>query len=153
MTINSNLFRKKIVAGLLLILAISSCKPVKTKMPLIDNQVVFLYYENIADAAYFYENILGFDKSYDDSWVKIYNSRNGSAVGLVDILKTGYDTTAEKQVMVSFQVSNIKGWYSYLKSRNVHFEKPLQEEQNAPISAFLIKDPGGYQIEFFKWKQ
>lgn len=101
----------------------------------------------------FYENILKFRKTYDDGWVKIYKTTNSSSVGLVDIIKTGYEKDAEKQMMLSFQVSNIKGWYSYIKNEEVKILKPLSEDKNSPIKAFLIEDPGGYKVEFFKWNK
>ncbi|NOZ46055.1 MAG: VOC family protein [Chlorobi bacterium] len=129
------------------------CKPnLKKKLPLIDKQIVFMYYHNLDSAAFFYENTLGFENTYDDGWVKIYKTTDNSLIGLVDILKTGFHKEAEKQVMLSFEASNIKGWYAYLKSQNVSFIKELSDENNTPISAFLIKDPGGYKVEFFKWK-
>ena len=54
--------------------------------------------------------------------------------------------------MVSIVSKNVDEWYgAILNAKNIKIEKEIYDNQSAPIRAFLIRDPGGYTVEFFQW--
>lgn len=49
----------------------------------VNEQIVFLYYNDLAVADRFFGQLLGFRKTTDQEWVKIYQPFDGSSVGAV----------------------------------------------------------------------
>ena len=68
----------------------------------ISEQVVFLYYSDLEKAAHFYESVMGFQKTYELEWVKIYSTNQGASVGIVDEKKGFLQEAKEKPVMLSW---------------------------------------------------
>ena len=44
----------------------------ESRLPPIDSHIVMLYYDDISDAADFYENTLGLQKTMNEDWVKLH---------------------------------------------------------------------------------
>ena len=122
-------------------------------LPPIDSQIVMLYYDDITEAANFYGNTLGLQKTMNEDWVKIYQLTDSSSVGVVKAGPGAYHVTQEKNaVMLSIVTSDVDGWYRHLKAAGqVKFLKDIHES-DVPIRSFLVEDPGGYTIEFFQWR-
>lgn len=124
----------------------------ESRLPPIDSHIVMLYYDDISDAADFYENTLGLQKTMNEDWVKIYQLTDTSSVGVVKVGPGAYHATQEKNaVMLSIVTSDVDGWYRRIKtSGQVKFLKDIHES-DVPIRSFLVEDPGGYTVEFFQW--
>ena len=119
--------------------------------PKIESQVVFLYYADLEEANHFYESIMGFQKTFSLSWVKIYRTSEDSSIGIVDEKRGFLRTSEEKPVMLSWVTDNVEGWFQYLEEKGVTMMSPLGENQEAGIRSFVFSDPGGYALEFFQW--
>lgn len=124
------------------------------ELPSTNSSVTFLYYSDLAAAEDFYANILGFEKDFDGEWVKIFRIADGGRVGLVDEKKGFLQTADSKPVMLSVDTSDIQGWWQRLQVRaEKYILKPLKTEADGFVTGFLLKDPEGYHVEFFQWKE
>lgn len=121
--------------------------------PKVAEQVTFLYYENLEQAAHFYGDVLGLEKAFELSWVKMFRLSPTSTVGLVNATKGSLRPSADKPVMVSLVVplDAVDAWYAYLKERGVDIKNPPAIGADGNVKAFAFKDPEGYSLEVFAW--
>ena len=117
----------------------------------ISEQVVFLYYSDLDKAGHFYESVMGFEKTYELEWVKIYSTNQGAAVGIVDEKKGFLREAQEKPVMLSWVTDDVDGWHRYLKDKGVEIKTEPKDTAETGIRSFIFLDPGGYTLEFFSW--
>ncbi|MDA9554514.1 VOC family protein, partial [Emcibacteraceae bacterium] len=124
-------------------------------LPKIDEQITMLYYsaDDFDKAVRFYGDALKLSATYDDEWVKIYKLNDGAFIGVVKDTENGFHKpNPDSAVMVSIVSKNVDEWYgAILNAKNIKIEKEIYDNQSAPIRAFLIRDPGGYTVEFFQW--
>ena len=124
-------------------------------LPKIDEQITMLYYsaDDFEKAVRFYGGALQLEATYNDEWVKIYKLNDGAFIGVVKDSENGFHKpNADSAVMVSIVSKNVDDWYgAILNAKNIKIEKEIYNNQSAPIRAFLIRDPGGYTVEFFQW--
>ena len=124
------------------------------ELPSTNSSVTFLYYKDLTEAEKFYGEILGFEKDFDGGWVKIFRVASGGRVGLVDEQKGYLSTGLEKPVMFSIDTSDVDAWYKRVMDKGEsHILKHLKVEADGFVRAFLLKDPGGYHVEFFQWNE
>ena len=126
--------------------------------PPVTGQVTFLYYQDLPAAEEFYRDVLGLKTSFELEWVKIFRLSSGSSVGLVNATKGSlkpFPVEAEKPVMLSLVVdkADIAGWHSYLKSKGVEVGEGPKVGADGKVLAFAFKDPGGYALEVFAWRE
>lgn len=122
-------------------------------MPTVDEQIVMLYYKEIDAPAAFYGETLGFEKTFDQPWAKIFRVSETSSVGVISEGQGAYHKAQPTNaVMLSIVTREVDAWYQrILAARDVRILKEIQNNESAPIRAFLIEDPGGYTVEFFQW--
>ena len=119
----------------------------------INESYIMLYYRDLTAPRHFYGDILGLESTLAEDWVNLYRLTPNSFVGVVKEGKGAYhkvqDTNA---VMLSIVVDDVDQWYARVKSfQDVKILKKIYNNENAPIRAFLIADPGAYTIEIFQW--
>lgn len=119
--------------------------------PTIDEQVVMLYYKNLAAADRFYGGTLGLEKTLDEDWVKFYRTSATSTIGLVAEGEGAWHQVQDRNaVMISIVTSEVDAWYQLLRKRDeVKFLKEIGD--GSMVRSFLLEDPGGYTVEFFEW--
>ena len=124
-------------------------------LPNIDEQITMLYYnaEDWQKAVHFYGTDLQMEATFDDDWVKIYKLNGGAFIGVVKESDGGFHKpNKDSAVMVSIVSKGVDDWYgAILNAKNVKIEKEIETMEGVPIRAFLIRDPGGYTVEFFEW--
>jgi hypothetical protein len=65
----------------------------------------------------------------------------------------------DKPAMLSIVTDDVDAWYEKLVNAKVKVTRPLppagteKEPGSAPVRGFIVEDPGGYTIEFFKWNK
>lgn len=120
----------------------------------VSEHIVMLYYRDIEPAREFYGEALGLTKTMENDWVTLFRVTPRSYVGTVKEGGAGGFHKAQESnaVMVSIATKDITGWYTHLKDwGNIEFIKHLYQATTLPMQAFLVRDPGGYTVEFFQW--
>ena len=122
----------------------------------IAEHVVMLYYRDIDAARRFYGSTLGLAKVMENDWVTLFRVTSRSMIGTVKEGGTGafHRAQDENAVMISLATREIERWHKLLKNTaGVEFVKDLYEGAALPMQAFLLRDPGGYTVEFFQWNE
>ena len=114
------------------------------KRPPIEQQVTFLYAADLEKTAVFYETILELPLILDQGACRIYEIGGGAFLGFCRHL-TGGDGAAG--VILTLVSSDVDGWYAFLQSKGVVFEKPPQYNPKFNIYHCFLRDPNGYLIE------
>ncbi len=121
----------------------------------ISESIVMFYYKDISKISGFYEDTLGLKATLVDDWVRIYRITPTSSVGIVQEGPGGFhkaNSDGDSAVMLSIVSTDVDAWYDRLKTvGDITFESEISNHESAPIRAFLVRDPGGYTIEFFQW--
>ena len=113
--------------------------------------VLWTYYEDLADAELFYEEVMGLTLMVDQGWAKIYRTSATGFIGLVDGEKGMHQATPDKAVTVSFLTSEVDAWFEYLE-RQAELEKlELRHDEvldEGFVRVFVGYDPENYFLEF-----
>ena len=113
----------------------------------VQSQITFLYYDDLAPIAQFYDEILGFELVEDQQWAKIYRTAGNAFVGLVDGKRGFRKPLADSAVLVTLAVDDVDAWYTHLKIHNVKILREPQTYAEIQVQCFFFEDPGGYAYE------
>jgi lactoylglutathione lyase len=116
-------------------------------VPEVGGLITFLYYDDLEDAVRFYEDVMGFEKTVDQGWAKIYRVAGDAHVGLVDGSRGYHRPSPSKPVMITMVVEDVDEWYRHLRGRGVETLTEPRDNEEIGIRAFLLEDPEGYVIE------
>ena len=117
----------------------------------IDGTITFFYYDDLAKAVDFYENVMGFEKVIDIPLAKVFKVHGESHVGLVDGHEGYLKFKEDKPVMLSWFSDDIDGWYERLKEKGVEVEQPPEKQSYLEMKTMLFRDPEGYLLEVLQW--
>ena len=124
--------------------------------PQIISNIVFQYYKDTTflGAARFYEEVLGLRKTYDTAGIRMYELTEHSAVGLIKENTGGYfqAPAATPAMMISIETEQFDEWYRQLKDGNATFLGEGKHKTEL-VESYLVKDPGGYTVEIFRWRE
>lgn len=150
------LARRVAILSLYCFIAGASCTPVTDlapEHPDIRAGVPFFYYQDLQTAANWYEDKLGLRKVVSRDWVVIFELNAYSQIGLVNATGGSLAPADEKGVLLSIEVDNLEGWYEYLSTKDgIDMIHGIEVGAQGMIEEFRMTDPGGYVIEFFRWK-
>lgn len=110
--------------------------------------LVFFYYRDLAAAQQFYQNILGLELVLEQDFWKMFQTSPSSYVGLVDEKRGMHRASDSKAVTLSFITEQVDEWYNYLVSKGVRIHKPLRDSASSAHRGFVALDPEGYFLEF-----
>ncbi|MCJ7622906.1 MAG: VOC family protein [Anaerolineaceae bacterium] len=114
----------------------------------IQGNIIWLYYQDLAAAQRFYEEIMGFSLLTDQGFAKIYASSKTGFIGLVDGAQGLHPYSEEKSVTVSFITDDVKSWFYHAKNKGVKLHTPEILIESGAVEIFVAYDVGGYYIEF-----
>ena len=117
----------------------------------IDGTITFFYYDDLASAARFYEDVMGFEMVIDIPLAKVFRVHSGSHVGLVDGHSGYLGFMDDKPVMLSWFSEDIDGWYRRLLESGVEVEQPPTKQSYLEMKTMLFRDPEGYLLEILQW--
>lgn len=121
--------------------------------PSISAGVTFFYYDDLDEAVDWYENKLGLNKVTDEGWVVIFEWTDFLHLGLVNATQGSLRPTEDKGAMYSIDTAELEAWYEKLKDiAGINMTQGIQESTNGMIEVFSVTDPGGYIVEFFRWR-
>ena len=113
--------------------------------------VLWMYYEDLARAERFYEDVMGLTLMVDQGWAKIYPTSATGFIGLVDGKKGMHQATADKAVTVSFLTTDVDAWFEHLKRWEELEEFELRHQEvldEGFVRVFVGYDPEHYFLEF-----
>ncbi len=115
--------------------------------------VTFFYYDDLDEAADWYENKLGLNNLTDEGWVVIFELTDSSHLGLVNASGGSLKPTENKGAMLSIETGEREAWYEKLKDVDgINMIHGIEGSEDGWIEEFRMTDPGGYIIEFFRWR-
>jgi catechol 2,3-dioxygenase-like lactoylglutathione lyase family enzyme len=122
--------------------------------PPVAQQITFLYTNNLAISARFYEQQLGLELWLDQGSCRIYRVSGDGYIGLCQGMEE-IRTSTEKQTGIIFTLvtPEVDEWYDYLKQQGVEFEKPPSINPKYNIYHCFCRDPDGYLIEIQRFLQ
>lgn len=118
------------------------------KNPPIDQQVIFLYSQNLSLSASFYEEILGLPLVLDQGTCRIYQTCSTGFIGLCENPEVAINPSG---VILTLVTPEVNAWYETLLQRGVSIEKPPIYNPKYNIEHFFVRDPNGYLIEIQKF--
>ncbi len=111
----------------------------------IDEQITFLYCEDLAGTVPFYEDVLGFELAVDQGSCRIYHITGRTAyIGLCERA----EPREKDGVIFTLVTQDVDGWYEHITSRGIRCEYAPRMNETYGIYHFFVKDPNGYLIEF-----
>ena len=121
----------------------------------VTGQVTFFYYKDLDAPERFYGETLGLRKTFDKGWVKFFQLTGQSYVGLVDEARGHHKALEQKAVMLSMETPDLEGWYERAKARGAAFQThpDFAAAGEKMITGFMLSDPGGYTVEFFRFNR
>lgn len=117
----------------------------------INSQITFLYYDDLAPVADFYQNILGLDLVEDQQWAKIFQTSPTSFIGIVDGSRGFRKPKPENAVLCTFAVPDVMEWYEHLVAHGVKILSEPNTYDEIQVQCFFFEDPGGYAVEVQKF--
>lgn len=112
--------------------------------PNIDEQITFLYTQDIHKAAPFYEDVLGFELALDQGGCRIYHITGQKAY--VGICERATPRTPDG-VIFTIVTQDVDGWYERITSKGVTCEGAPKVTEEYGIYHFFVRDPNGYLVE------
>lgn len=151
------LMRKLFLPTLCLLFLAAGCvaneQPEPASHPPITGGVPFFYYQDIAEAKDWYENKLGLEVVTDEGWVVIIRLTPSSYLGLVNATGGTLRPIDDKGALLSIETNHLEEWWEELKDvEGINMIHGIEIGAQGLIQEFRMVDPGGYQIEFFRWQ-
>ena len=113
--------------------------------------VLWMYYEDLAGAERFYEDVMGLTLMVDQGWAKIYPTSATGFIGLVDGEKGMHQATEDKAVTVSFLTTDVDAWFEHLELQEELENLELRHHEvldEGFVRVFVGYDPEHYFLEF-----
>ena len=114
----------------------------------IQQQITFLYTENLKETARFYEDVLEFPLVLDQGGCRIYQVFGDAFLGFCE--REGVSSNKDG-IVYTFVTNEVDEWYAFLKERNVELVKAPEENPAYHIYHFFFRDPNGYLLEVQKF--
>ncbi|MEO8747045.1 MAG: VOC family protein [Rhodanobacter sp.] len=136
--------------------------PTGRKPPPVKALVANFYYNDLPAAKKRYVQEMGFPVIYDDGWVVIVEVGKGMQIALVDASRGALRAVKDKGAMLAIETDAVEGWNGYVRKIDGiewypyngedprHFKHGIRK--HGDYEEFRVLDPGGYIIEFYRWK-
>ncbi len=115
--------------------------------PPIEQQVTFLYTQDLAATTAFYEQTLGLPLVLDQGPCRIYRVAGEAFLGFCTSPAAAAPPPSVKTVIFTLVTPDVAGWYHYLRDRGVAFEQPPKHNDTYNIDHCFLRDPNGYLLE------
>eukprot|EP00741_Cyanophora_paradoxa_P013129 tig00020675_g12682.t1 len=116
--------------------------------PRIDQQVTFIYTDDMAGTCGWYERVLGLECELDQGAARIYRTSETSFLGICKVRPGRY--VEPKGVVITFACpkAEVDQWYERMVEKGADILGPPEKNDMFHVYAFFIRDPNGYLIEF-----
>ena len=111
--------------------------------PPLDQQVTFLYTQDLAASHAFYAGVLGLPLVLDQGTCRIYRVSGTAFVGVCR-----RETSVRPDgVILTLVSADVDGWHAHLVAQGVLIEKPPTYHPAYNIYHCFLRDPNGYLLE------
>ncbi len=112
--------------------------------PAIQQQITFLYTDDLQATRAFYQNVLGMPLVLDQGVCLIFRTASGAYLGFCQHLQA---VEFSSGVIVTLVSDEVEAWYGFLEQQGVLIDKPPSYNEKFNIFHFFLRDPNGYLIE------
>ena len=112
--------------------------------PAIDQQITFLYTQDLEATTPFYEEVLRLKPVLEHTQCRVYRVTRDSFLGICFARAGRY--VEPKGVVYTFVTSDVDGWHQWLSGHNL--PELGQVKKGEVTHAFFVRDPNGYILEF-----
>ncbi len=113
-------------------------------MPGFDQQITFLYTDDLLAADRFYGSLLGLPLVLDQGACRIYRAAGDAFIGVCSHKGA---PTGTGSVIVTLVTPEVDAWYERLRRQGVAFESPPADNETFGIRHCFLRDPAGYLVE------
>ena len=117
------------------------------KHPPIDSQITFLYTNDLAQIARFYEDVMGLHLKLDQGACRIYQVATDSYFGFCQRSSNTPPNQEQSQVILTIVTHSVDEWHRYLAEHGVLLEKSPAVNSEYGIYHFFLRDPDGNLLE------
>ena len=114
----------------------------------ITGTVLWLYFDEMAPAEAFYEELLDVDMIVDQGWAKVYPVSRTGYIGLVDASRGLHQATPDKGVTVSFLTQEVRTWMDRVRGLGIELRTPEITMESDLVETFVAYDPTHYFMEW-----
>ncbi len=118
--------------------------------PLIEQQITFVYVNDLATTARFYETLMGLELALDQGTCRIYRICAGAYIGFCQ-RRAGMNTTPGS-IILTLVTSQVEAWYAFLSQQGVEFDKAPAFNPQYNIFHCFLRDPDGNLIEIQRFE-
>jgi catechol 2,3-dioxygenase-like lactoylglutathione lyase family enzyme len=116
------------------------------KRPAIDQQVTWVYTQDLESTAGFYRDTIGLEQVLDQGLCRIFRTSSTGFLGVCQVRPGRY--VEPKGVVLTLVVPDVDGWHTYLTAKGVACEGKPSLSTTFNVYAFFAADPNGYKLEF-----
>lgn len=118
--------------------------------PRIDQQVTFIYAEDLEATLPFYREVLGLEEVLDQGQCKIFRAGPAGFIGVCRVRPGRH--SEPRGVVFTFVTDEVDAWHRRLEARGVEgLQSPRYSEQFQVYNLF-VRDPNGYLLEFQQFR-
>ncbi|MFO7944929.1 MAG: VOC family protein [Anaerolineales bacterium] len=117
------------------------------KRPGIEDQITFLYTDDLNQAGDFYGEVLGLELVLDQGMCRIFRTRKGAYLGICQ-KREKQGVGREVGVIFTLVVEDVDSWYRYLETQaEVALQGEPKVNEEYGIYHFFLQDTDGYTLE------
>lgn len=114
----------------------------------ITSQITFLYYDDLAAARDFFDNVLKLRVVYDPKWSCVWETGPKTYIGAVDKNKGAITVEETGGVLISMTVRDIENIYAgFQKEFPQYLLTGMRTVEDIGLKSFLLEGPEGYKFE------
>ena len=116
----------------------------------VDKQITFIYTNDLARSATFYEGILSLELWRDQKSCRIYQVTDTAYLGVCQVgegAKGQFQAGPQTNIILTIVTSEVDRWYERLVERGLTIDSPPRSNDRYHIYHFFFRDPNGYLIE------
>ncbi len=130
-------------------MAEAAANPLTGKKPFIEQNVVWMYTDDIERHAAFYRDVLDLPQVLDQGVCRIFQVSPTGFLGVCDKVGRPRGT---KGMMFTFLVENVEEAYAWMVARGVAFDGPPDMRGGKNVYSAFFKDPEGYWLEIQEFR-
>jgi catechol 2,3-dioxygenase-like lactoylglutathione lyase family enzyme len=123
-----------------------SSQEVRVEKESFEDQIIFIYVDDLDVSREFYEEMMGFPLVLDQGKCRIVRIAKGGG-GYLGYCEADGRSKESQGVILTFVTPDVDGWYQYLTSKDVVLLGKPKMNQKFGIYHFFYKDPDGHLLE------